>query len=83
MPDRPPRSRRQPGGRAGLGRSAAEVLDLLARLRRDYRKTIVMATHDPHAAERASLTFHLEKGAIIEAAPEPRLTSLPATATRS
>jgi len=50
------------------GRSAAEVLDLLGRLHRDYRKTIVMVTHDPHAAERASLTFHLEKGAIIEAA---------------
>ena len=48
-------------------RSASEVLDLLGRLHRDFGKTVIIVTHDPHAAERASVTFHLEKGAIVEA----------------
>jgi putative ABC transport system ATP-binding protein len=48
-------------------KSASEVLDLLGRLHRDFGKTVIMVTHDPHAAERASVTFHLEKGAIVEA----------------
>lgn len=46
-------------------RSAAEILDLLHRLNTEYGKTIVMVTHDPHAAERASRTLHLEKGALL------------------
>jgi putative ABC transport system ATP-binding protein len=41
-----------------------EVLDLLQALNRDHGKTIVMVTHDPHAAERASRVLHLEKGAL-------------------
>ena len=41
-----------------------EVLDLLQSLNRDYGKTIVMVTHDPHAAERAQRTLHLEKGVL-------------------
>ncbi|MGH7503173.1 MAG: ABC transporter ATP-binding protein [Longimicrobiales bacterium] len=48
------------------GRAAAEILDLLTRLNAEYGKTIVMVTHDPHAAERASRTLHLEKGALLE-----------------
>jgi putative ABC transport system ATP-binding protein len=44
-----------------------EVLDLLQALNRDHRKTIVMVTHDPHAAERASRTLHLEKGVLAGA----------------
>jgi putative ABC transport system ATP-binding protein len=48
-------------------KSASEVLDLLGRLHSDFGKTVIMVTHDPHAAERASVTFHLEKGAIVEA----------------
>ncbi len=47
-------------------RSAFEVLKLLERLNRDFKKTIIMVTHDPHAAEHASVIFHLEKGAIQE-----------------
>ena len=39
-----------------------EVLDLLQSLNRDHGKTIVMVTHDPHAADRARRTLHLEKG---------------------
>lgn len=41
-----------------------EILDLLQALNRDHGKTIVMVTHDPHAAERATRTLHLEKGLL-------------------
>ena len=44
--------------------SADEVLTLLERLNREFRKTIVMVTHDPHAAERAHTIRHLEKGEL-------------------
>src|SRR3954462_10906819 len=47
-------------------KSAQEVLTLLQRLNREYKKTIVMVTHDPHAAERASRLLHLEKGTLVE-----------------
>jgi putative ABC transport system ATP-binding protein len=49
-------------------RSGDEVLDLLQTLNREQGKTIVMVTHDPHAAVRASRTLHLEKGVLVEAA---------------
>jgi putative ABC transport system ATP-binding protein len=42
-----------------------EILDLLQALNRDYKKTIVMVTHDPRAAERATRTLHLEKGTLM------------------
>jgi len=44
-----------------------EVLDLLQTLNREHGKTIVMVTHDPHAAERAKRTLHLEKGLLTGA----------------
>ena len=47
-------------------KSAAEVLTLLQRLNQEYKKTIVMVTHDPHAAERAAHVLHLEKGTLVE-----------------
>jgi putative ABC transport system ATP-binding protein len=43
-----------------------EILDLLHALNRDHGKTIVMVTHDPRAAERATRTLHLEKGMLME-----------------
>src|SRR5687768_7630952 len=43
-----------------------EILDLLQALNRQHGKTIVMVTHDPHAAERAKRTLHLEKGLLME-----------------
>ena len=49
-------------------RSGDEILDLLSALHREQGKTIVMVTHDPHAAERAGRLVRLEKGAIVEAA---------------
>ena len=45
-------------------RSAAEILDLLHRLNTEFSKTIVMVTHDPRAAGRATRTLHLEKGRL-------------------
>jgi putative ABC transport system ATP-binding protein len=47
-------------------KSAGEVLTLLQRLNHEYNKTIVMVTHDPHAAERAAHVLHLEKGTLVE-----------------
>ena len=49
-------------------KSAGEVLVLLQRLNQEFKKTIVMVTHDPHAAERASRLLHLEKGTLVEQA---------------
>ena len=45
-------------------KSAEEVLTLLERLNREFKKTILMVTHDPHAAERAHLVRHLDKGEL-------------------
>jgi putative ABC transport system ATP-binding protein len=46
-------------------KSGDEILDLLQALNRDHNKTIVMVTHDPHAAARAKRTLHLEKGVLV------------------
>jgi putative ABC transport system ATP-binding protein len=45
-------------------KSATEILDLIGTLNRDFKKTIVMVTHDPRAAERAKTQHHLEKGVL-------------------
>jgi putative ABC transport system ATP-binding protein len=47
--------------------SADDVLDLLGSLNQHYGKTIVMVTHDPLAAARASRQLHLDKGRAIDA----------------
>jgi putative ABC transport system ATP-binding protein len=49
-------------------RSGDEILDLLQALNREHGKTIVMVTHDPHAAARAKRTLHLDKGALTHEA---------------
>ena len=46
--------------------SAQEALTLLEKLNRDYGKTVVMVTHDPHAASFASRVCHLGKGVLLE-----------------
>jgi putative ABC transport system ATP-binding protein len=46
-------------------KGAEQVLDMLQELHRALRRTIVMVTHDPHAAERADLVRHLEKGRLL------------------
>ena len=48
-------------------KSAGEILTLLQRLNQAYEKTIIMVTHDPHAANRAKHVLHLEKGTLVEA----------------
>jgi putative ABC transport system ATP-binding protein len=48
--------------------SGDDVLDLLQALNNEYGKTIVMVTHDPHAAERAHRTVHLDKGLLRDEA---------------
>jgi putative ABC transport system ATP-binding protein len=48
-------------------KAASEILDLLQALNRDHGKTILMVTHDPHAAERAKRTVYLEKGTLTGA----------------
>ena len=45
--------------------SADEILTLMERLNKEFNKTIVMVTHDPHAAEKAHLIRNLDKGDLI------------------
>ena len=45
--------------------SAAEILTLMERLNKEFNKTVVMVTHDPHAASKAHMIRHLEKGDLI------------------
>jgi putative ABC transport system ATP-binding protein len=45
--------------------SAQEVLTMLSRLNKEFGKTIVMVTHDPHAAKFATRIRHLEKGQLL------------------
>jgi putative ABC transport system ATP-binding protein len=45
--------------------SAQDVLTLLSRLNKEFGKTIVMVTHDPHAAAFATKVRHLEKGEMV------------------
>jgi putative ABC transport system ATP-binding protein len=45
-------------------KSAEDILKLMETLNREFRKTIVMVTHDPRAAARANVELHLEKGLL-------------------
>ena len=45
--------------------AAEDVLSMLARLNREFGKTIIMVTHDPHAAKFAKTIRHLEKGQLL------------------
>ena len=46
--------------------SASDVLDMLRKLNSEMGKTIIMVTHDGHAAEAAKRMVHLEKGELID-----------------
>jgi putative ABC transport system ATP-binding protein len=46
-------------------KSGDEILDLLQSLNREHGKTIVMVTHDPHAAARAKRVLYLDKGVLV------------------
>lgn len=47
-------------------KSADEILTLMQELPKSLGKTIIMVTHDPHAAERAQRLVRLEKGKLVE-----------------
>jgi putative ABC transport system ATP-binding protein len=47
-------------------KSADEVLDLLEKLSTEHKKTVLMVTHDPLAAQRAHRVLHLDKGVLRE-----------------
>jgi putative ABC transport system ATP-binding protein len=49
-------------------RSAESILDLIDELHRSLKKTILLVTHDPRAAERCRRVVHLEKGQLVESA---------------
>ena len=46
--------------------TAGEILDLMEQLNREFQKTIVMVTHDPLAAQRATRVLHLDKGQLVD-----------------
>ena len=54
----------EPTGDLDAG-SANEVLSILSKLNEQHGKTIIMVTHDPHAAKFAHQTRHLEKGDLL------------------
>ena len=45
--------------------SAQEILTILSRLNKEFGKTVVMVTHDPHAAHFATHIRYLEKGELL------------------
>jgi putative ABC transport system ATP-binding protein len=49
-----------------VSKSSDEVLELLRRLNDEFRKTIMIVTHDAKAADRAKTVLHLEKGVLLE-----------------
>src|SRR5256885_84784 len=49
-------------------RSGEEILNILATLNRELKKTVVMVTHDPQAARHATHERHLEKGVLVDSA---------------
>jgi putative ABC transport system ATP-binding protein len=53
--------------------SADDVLNMLQRLNKEFGKTIIMVTHDPHAARFASKARHLEKGELLAENAVPAL----------
>ena len=54
-------------------RSAEEILQLLERLNSEFKKTIIMVTHDPHAAERAHRVVQLDKGVLMAETSKARV----------
>src|SRR5215475_6578731 len=46
--------------------TADEILSLLQQLNRQHKKSIVMVTHDPKAADHASRQLEMDKGQLIE-----------------
>jgi putative ABC transport system ATP-binding protein len=47
--------------------SGDEILELLTRLSKEFKKTVFLVTHDPRAAQKADTLLHLDKGILMEA----------------
>jgi putative ABC transport system ATP-binding protein len=62
--------------------SAQEVMTLLGRLNQEFGKTIVIVTHDPHAARFASRVRYLDKGRLLPEGEVPEDWVLPRAAAR-
>ena len=54
-------------------KSADEILGQLGVLNREFKKTIIMVTHDPQAAQHASRILHLDKGKLVGDVARPRI----------
>src|SRR5262249_31590505 len=70
VPDPDPILADEPTGNLDAS-SAQEVLKLLGKLNSDYGKTIIMVTHDPHAARAAQTIRYLEKGELLPPGQKP------------
>ncbi len=57
--------------------SAKQILEILTQLNKEHGKTIVMVTHDPHAAAYADRSRYLEKGDLLQQAPAFDQTEAP------
>ena len=57
-------------------RSGEEILQILSTLNRDLNKTIIMVTHDPHAAAFATHEQHLEKGVLTESSSKSQISQI-------
>jgi putative ABC transport system ATP-binding protein len=56
-------------------RSAEDILNLMETLNREFKKTIVMVTHDPRAASRADVERHLDKGVLTASVSRPEVVA--------
>ncbi|MDZ7637768.1 MAG: ABC transporter ATP-binding protein [Bryobacterales bacterium] len=60
----------EPTGNLDAG-SAQDVLTLLKRLNNEFGKTVIMVTHDPHAARFAKTIRYIDKGALLPEGQTP------------
>jgi putative ABC transport system ATP-binding protein len=61
-----------------LDRAAGdEILDIISRLSKEFKKTIFLVTHDPVAAQRAGTLLHLDKGTLLECTADGRFACKP------
>ncbi|HEV8317723.1 MAG TPA: ABC transporter ATP-binding protein [Vicinamibacterales bacterium] len=56
-------------------KSAEDILNLLETLNREFKKTIIMVTHDPRASSRAHVERHLEKGVLANSSERHEVTA--------
>lgn len=57
-------------------KSGEEILELLQVLNQEFKKTIVMVTHDQRAADRAGRCLHLDKGKLVRDDIQPQTTAM-------